>query len=69
MTGICRMQRLMDAGAEFDKVESAAETALQQDFGLTAEDARTMYALSNKETYSREIYKVLEKAGLSEVTE
>ena len=54
---------------EFDKIESAAETALQQDFGLTAEDARTMYALSNKETYSREIYKVLEKAGLSEVTE
>jgi hypothetical protein len=54
---------------EFDKIESAAETALQQDFGLTAEDARTMYALSNKETYSKEIYKVLEKAGLSEVTE
>ena len=54
---------------EFDKIASAAETALQQDFGLTAEDARTMYALSNKETYSREIYKVLEKAGLSEVTE
>lgn len=54
---------------EFDKIESAAETALQQDFGLTAEDARTMYALSDKETYSREIYKVLEKAGLSEVTE
>ena len=54
---------------EFDKIESAAETALQQDFGLTAEDARTMYALSNKETYSREIYKVLEKADLSEVTE
>ena len=54
---------------EFDKIESAAETALQQDFGLTAEDARTLYALSNKETYSREIYKVLEKAGLSEVTE
>ena len=53
----------------FDKIESAAETALQQDFGLTAEDARTMYALSNKETYSKEIYKVLEKAGLSEVTE
>ena len=54
---------------EFDKIESAAETALQQDFGLTAEDARTMYALSDKETYSREIYKALEKAGLSEVTE
>lgn len=54
---------------EFDKIESAAETALQQDFGLTAEDARTMYALSDKETYSREIYKVLEKAGLSEETE
>ncbi len=54
---------------EFDKIASAAETALQQDFGLTAEDARTMYALSDKETYSREIYKVLEKAGLSEVTE
>ena len=54
---------------EFDKIESAAETALQQKFGLTAEDARTMYALSDKETYSREIYKVLEKAGLSEVTE
>lgn len=54
---------------EFDKIESAAETALQQNFGLTAEDARTMYALSNKETYSKEIYKVLEKAGLSEVTE
>ncbi len=54
---------------EFDKIESAAETALQQDFGLTAEDARTMYALSDKETYSREIYKVLEKADLSEVTE
>lgn len=54
---------------EFDKIESAAETALQQDFGLTAEDARTMYALSDKETYSREIYKVLERAGLSEVTE
>ena len=54
---------------EFDKIASAAETALQQDFGLTAEDARTMYALSNKETYSREIYKVLEKAGLSVVTE
>ena len=42
---------------------------LSQDFGLTAEDARTMYALSDKETYSREIYKALEKAGLSEVTE
>ena len=54
---------------EFDKIASAAETALQQDFGLTAEDARAMYALSDKETYSREIYKVLEKAGLSEVTE
>ena len=54
---------------EFDKIASAAETALQQDFGLTAEDARTMYALSDKETYSREIYKALEKAGLSEVTE
>ncbi len=54
---------------ELDKIESAAETALQQDFGLTAEDARTMYALSDKETYSREIYKALEKAGLSEVTE
>lgn len=54
---------------ELDKIESAAETALQQDFGLTAEDARTMYALSDKETYSKEIYKVLEKAGLSEVTE
>lgn len=54
---------------EFDKIASAAETALQQDFGLTAEDARTMYAMSDKETYSREIYKVLEKAGLSEVTE
>ena len=54
---------------EFDKIESAAETALQQDFGLTAEDARTMYAMSDKETYSREIYKALEKAGLSEVTE
>lgn len=54
---------------EFDKIASAAETALQQDFGLTAEDARTMYAMSNKETYSREIYKALEKAGLSEVTE
>ena len=54
---------------EFDKIESAAETALQQDFGLTAEDARTMYALSDKETYSREIYKVLEKADLTEVTE
>ena len=40
---------------ELDKIESAAETALQQDFGLTAEDARTMYALSDKETYSREI--------------
>ena len=54
---------------EFDKIASAAETALQQDFGLTAEDARAMYAMSDKETYSREIYKVLEKAGLSEVTE
>lgn len=54
---------------EFDKIASAAETALQQDFGLTAEDARTMYAMSDKETYSREIYKALEKAGLSEVTE
>ncbi len=54
---------------EFDKIASAAETALQQDFGLTAEDARAMYAMSNKETYSREIYKALEKAGLSEVTE
>lgn len=54
---------------EFDKIESAAETALQQNFGLTVEDARTMYALSDKETYSKEIYKVLEKAGLSEVTE
>lgn len=54
---------------EFDKIASAAETALQQDFGLTAEDARTMYAMSNKETYSREIYKALEKVGLSEVTE
>ena len=54
---------------EFDKIESAAETALQQKFGLTAEDARTMYALSDKETYSREIYRALEKAGLSEVTE
>ena len=54
---------------EFDKIESAAETALQQKFGLTVEDARTMYALSDKETYSKEIYKVLEKAGLSEVTE
>ena len=54
---------------EFDKIASAAETALQQDFGLTAEDARTMYAMYDKETYSREIYKVLEKAGLSEVTE
>ena len=54
---------------EFDKIESAAETALQQNFGLTADDARTMYALSDKETYSKEIYKVLEKAGLSEVTE
>ena len=54
---------------EFDKIESAAETALQQNFGLTAEDARTMYALSDKETYSKEIYKVLENADLSEVTE
>lgn len=54
---------------EFDKIASAAETALQQDFGLTAEDARTMYGLSDKEAYSKEIYKVLEKAGLSEVTE
>ena len=54
---------------EFDKIESAAETALQQKFGLTVEDARTMYALSDKEAYSKEIYKVLEQAGLSEVTE
>ena len=54
---------------EFDKIESAAETALQQDFGLTAEDARAMYGLSDKEAYSKEIYKVLEQAGLSEVTE
>ena len=54
---------------EFDKIASAAETALQQDFGLTAEDARAMYGLSDKEAYSKEIYKVLEQAGLSEVTE
>ena len=32
-------------------------------------EKKASWTRANKETYSREIYKVLEKAGLSEVTE
>ena len=60
----------MDAGVEFDKIESAAETALLAGFWIDSRGCKNhSMHMSNKETYSREIYKVLEKAGLSEVTE
>lgn len=54
---------------ELDRIEAQAEEALQQNFGISAEDARAMYSSEDKKAYSTEIYHVLEAMGLSEVEE
>lgn len=55
---------------QLDDIESKAEEALAQSFGIGAEQAQEIYQISDKKAYTKEIQKVLKDAGLSEeVTE
>ena len=55
---------------QLDDIESKAEEALNQSFGIGADQAREIYQTSDKKAYTKEIQKVLKDAGLSgEVTE
>lgn len=55
---------------QLDDIQSKAEEALAQSFGIGAEQAREIYQISDKKAYTKEIQKVLKDAGLSEeVTE
>lgn len=51
---------------ELDKLAAAAETVLAEQFGISVEKAREIYAIADKETYTREIQSVLSSAGYAE---
>ena len=38
--------------------------ALKKKYGMTLEQARELYAIRDKETYTLELYQVIEKLGL-----
>ncbi|MGN0351310.1 MAG: hypothetical protein ACI4ES_06615 [Roseburia sp.] len=54
---------------ELGLIEQSAEDALMEHFGVTAEQAREMYGLRDREEYSLEVYKIIYSLGLEKVTE
>lgn len=54
---------------ELALIEKDAEDALMEHFGVTAEQAREMYGLRDREDYSLEVYKIIYSLGLEKVTE
>ena len=52
------------AAVEYDKMLEKVKKALKKKYGMTLEQARELYAIRDKETYTLELYQVIEKLGL-----
>ncbi len=52
------------AAVEYDKMLKKVEKALKKKYGMTLEKARELYAIRDKETYTLELYQVIEELGL-----
>lgn len=50
-------------------MEQEVENSLTAQFGLTADQARELYAIRSREDYSIEVYKIIQNLGLEKVTE
>ncbi len=54
---------------ELGLIEQNAENALMEQFGVTAEQAREMYGLRDREDYSLAVYEIIYSLGLQKVAE
>lgn len=60
---------LYNCTVELKLVEQEVENSLTAQFGLTADQARELYAIRSREDYSIEVYKIIQNLGLEKVTE
>lgn len=54
------------ADGELESVRTQVEAALTDVFGVTAEEARTVYAQPDRGSYTQQLYELLGRAGLAE---
>lgn len=60
---------LYECTIELENIEQIAEKALLDQFGVTVEQARELYAIKKRSDYSMEVYKIIYSLGLEKVAE